>query len=257
MKTPYTTPIQSITHNCCYVPDGGNVIFIARSQNSSVSAIALASALTMHGIDWICASYPGTCEQLDLALGAENVIKLPVWSINPQSRYLGVPIQHAREEGAVLLIDAKVTPSFEFGQLPDAMNLLRGDTLSIILSLAGMDDAIPNMESIWNCHPDRSVVHVLGSDPGNHTGENFGDLRDLVPTWYSGEITKEMLQVINRSGPYVTLPATPDLSGMFYKIPEDSSIRQDHHTKAVVEMLASAREDALKSIFDAFVCEMF
>jgi len=256
MKPPYTTPIHPITHNCCYIPQGCNVIFIANTSHLAVSTITIASALAMHGIPCICASYPGSCEQLSLALGAENVINLPVWSINPKSRYLADPIQRARDEGAVLLIDAKVLTSFEFGKLPSAMNLLRGDTLSVVLSLAGRNDAIPHMEAVWKCKPDRCIVHLLDSDHGNHPYENIQGIVDLLPKWHSGEITKGMLEVISRSGAYQSLPAIPDLPGMFFSLPDDSWIRQDRHVKAVVGMFASARQDAWKRIFDAFVCEM-
>lgn len=256
MKAPYTTPIKPITHNCCFVPQGSNVIFIAKNNQLAVSAIAFASALTMHGIPCICASYPVRCEQLDLALGAENVIKLPVWSINPQSRYLGKLIQRAREESAVLIIDAEVIPSFEFGQLPDAMNLLRGDTLSIVLSLVGGGKEVPGMNTVWSCKPDRCVLHALGCDPDNHTGESFEKLVELMPTWYSGEITHEMLNVLARRWTYQSLPAIPDLPGMFMRMPDHCWIRQDRNVKAVVEMLASAREDAWKWVFEAFAREL-
>lgn len=256
MKPPYTTPIQPITHNCSFMPQGSNVIFIAKSNKLAVSTIAFASALNMHGIPYICASYPGKCEQLNLALGAENVIKLPVWSINPQSRYLGKLIQRAREESAILIIDAEVIPSFEFGQLPDAMNLLRGDTLSIVLSMIGGRKKVPGMNTVWSCKPDRCVVHALGCDPSGPTGEGFEPHVELMPTWYSGEITNEMLNVLARSGPYQNLPAIPDLLGMFMSMPDDSPIREDRNIKAVVEMLARVREDAWETIFDAFVHEL-
>lgn len=136
------------------------------------------------------------------------------------------------------------------------MNLLPGDTLSIVISLASGGKEVPGMNTFWSCKPDRCVVHALGYDPGDQTDEKFEELVALMPTWYSGEITNGMLNVLARSGPYQSLPAIPDLPSLFVRMPENFWICQDHNVRAVLHMLASAREDAWQQIFDAFVCEI-
>lgn len=254
MKTPYTPPGLSTTCHHVYSPHVINVIFVAKSSHHAVSAIALASSLCMNGVPFLCASYPGRNEQLDLALGATAVIKLPDGSLHPCCHLLAGLMQRAREECAVLIIDAYLTPTFKFHDLPGILNLRRGDTLSVVLSMEAGGKIAPESNFLWNCKADHNLLHVTGSDSGNLTDDELEEDWMSLPTWHCGEITDDKAEVLTRSGFYHNLPPIPDLCLMFYKAPSEYWIHQDPKIKAVVEMLASVKQGNMEDFFHSVRC---
>jgi hypothetical protein len=223
-----------------------HVFFIGKMTDSATSMIALAAACAMQSLHWICASMCGGSE-LGAALGSAKVTRLPADALDPGSKVLRRLVQRAREEGAVLLIEAEVDHSFDYDALEKAMDLKRRETLTVLYSLEAHD--LPNH---WvhpaSCgHPDQCIVHAIGAvdDESSEADEHDGI---KVPVWYSGLITSEMSDVLARRGHYRGLQPIPEVLCTYGPVPYCSLFNHDVNIDAVIQMLGQANDHAWKHV---------
>ncbi len=223
-----------------------HVFFIAKMNDSTIPLIALVAACAMQSLNWICASISGGPE-LDAALGSGKVTRLPADALDPGSKVLRLLVQRAREEGAVLLIEAEVGPSFEFDGLDKAMNLKRRETLTVVYSLDVHD--LPNhwVQPASCGQPDQCIVHAIGivDDETFEADEHSGI---EVPVWCSGLITPEMSDVLARRGHYRGLQPIPEVLCTYGPVPYCSLFNYDTNIDAVIQMLGQANDHTWKHV---------
>jgi hypothetical protein len=230
-----------------------NVLFIAKMNDSLISLIALAASLSMHGLHWICASISGA-PALEEALGIGKVTRLPADALAPESTVLSRLAQRARDEDAVLLIEAEVDPDFSFDGLDKLMDLRRRETLTIILSLAAEDMPYQSMWPALRCNPDQCIAHGIGViDDKTIEAEEYGGIG--VPVWHSGLITREMADVLARRNGYRVLQPMPEVLCTYGPIPYGSLYGHDRQIDNVIQMLGQASDHAWEHVISRIADE--
>ena len=229
------------------VINGVHLFFVVRMDDSVISLIALAAALAMHGLHWLCASIAGV-EKLEAALGTGKVIKLPANAFDPKSKVLHRLVQRARDEGAVLLIDAEFDQSFKFDSLDKAMDLKPQETLTVIYSLAANDLPEYSLHYPRGDRPDYCIAHAIGAIGEEDPEDVDYEIYDRVPVWHSGCITSQMHEVLARCDDYRDLPPMPEVLCTYGPVPYCSLINHDIHIDEVIQMLGQASHHAWKHV---------
>jgi hypothetical protein len=231
-----------------------HVLFVAKMNNSVISLIALAASLSMHGLHWICASISGA-PGLEEALGIGKVTRLPADALAPESKVLSRLVKRARDEEAILLIDAEVDPEFSFDGLDKLMDLRRRETLTIILSLAAEDLPYHSMWPALRCNPDQCIAHGIGViHDKTIEAEEYGGIG--VPVWHSGLITREMADVLARRNQYRVLPPIPEVLCTYGPIPYCALYGHDKEIDNVIQMLGQASDHAWQHVISRIADEI-
>jgi len=233
---------------------GVHVFFVARTNDSVISLIALAAALAMHGIPWLCASIAGV-KKLEAALGTGKVMKLPKNAFGHQSKRLRHLMQRARDGHAVLLIDAEVDPLFQFDDLDEALDVKRRETLTVIYSLAAHDLSNHCLHPAWCGQPDYCIAHAIGiPDDETAAADEHGGIH--VPVWHSGLITPEMSDVLARRGHYRGIQPMPEVLYTYGPVPYCSLFNHDRNIDAVIQMLGQANDHIWKHVISHIADEI-